>query len=182
LASDIRNPAEREGDAVSKRICGLLCKVGAAIITGALTVALPGAAQQLTNDKLSLTVDAQAGSYQLRARGGQPIFTTLVAAQVDHQWLRSSEYPHHQASESPFSDELGSGWAVTVTCTGLEGKADLVYVVQLYDQRDYATVQVTVRNTAAAPSPRSTPSWQVRTRSSAGTRSAAGGPHLQRGK
>jgi hypothetical protein len=146
LASDIRNPAERESDAVSKRICGLLCKVGAAIITGALPVALPGAAPQLTNDKLSLTVDAQAGSYQLRVRGGQPIFTSGVAAQVDHQWLRSSEYPHHQASESPFSDELGSGRAVTVTCTGLEGKADLVYVVQLYDQRPYATVQVTVRN------------------------------------
>src|SRR5207245_5678617 len=61
--------------------------------------------------------------------------------------LRSSEYPHHQASESTFTDDLGSGRAITVTCTGLEGKADLVYVVQLYDQRPYATVQVRVRNT-----------------------------------
>ena len=120
---------------------------GAAIITGALTVAVPCAAQQLTNDKLSLTVDAQAGSYQLRGRGGQPIFTSRVAAQVNHQWLRSSEYPRHQASESTFTDELGPGRALTVTCTGLEGKADLVYVVQLYYQRPYATVQVTVRNT-----------------------------------
>jgi alpha-galactosidase len=132
---------------VSKRTCGLLCKVGAAIITGALIAAVPCAAQQLTNDKLSLTVDAQAGSYQLRVRGGQPIFTSRVAAQVNHQWLRSSEYPRHQASETTFTDELGSGRAVTVTCTGLESKADLVYVVQLYDQRPYATVQVTVRNT-----------------------------------
>ncbi len=80
-------------------------------------------------------------------RGGQPIFTSRVAAQIDHQWLRSSDYPRHQASESTFTDELGSGRAVTVTCTGLEGKADLVHVVQLYDQRPYATVQVTVRNT-----------------------------------
>jgi alpha-galactosidase len=132
---------------VSKMTWGLLCKVGAAIITGALIVAVPCAAQELTNDKLSLTVDAQAGSYQLRVRGGQPIFTSRVAAQVNHQWLRSSEYPRHQASESTFTDELGSGRAVTVACTGLEGKADLVYVMQLYDQRSYATVQVTVRNT-----------------------------------
>lgn len=132
---------------MSKRTCELLCKVGATIITGALIVAVPCAAQQLTNDELSLTVDAQAGSYQLRVRGGQPIFTSRVAAQVDHQWLRSSEYPRHQASESTFTDELGSGRAVTVTCTGLEGKADLVYVVQLYNQRPYATVQVTARNT-----------------------------------
>jgi len=132
---------------VSKRKCGLLCKLGAAIITGALIAAVPCAAQQLTNDKLSLTIDAQAGSYQLSLRGGQPIFTSRVAAQVNHQWLRSSEYPHHQASESTFTDDLGSGRAITVTCTGLEGKADLVYVVQLYDQSRYATVQVTVRNT-----------------------------------
>ena len=131
---------------MSKRTCGLLCKVGAAIITGVLIVAVPCAAQQLTNDKLSLTIDAHAGSYQLTLRGGQPMFASRVAAQVDHYWLRSNEYPHHQASESTFTDELGSGRAVTVTCTGLEGKADLVYVVQLYDQRPYATVQVTVRN------------------------------------
>jgi hypothetical protein len=120
--------------------------VGVAIIAGVLTVAVPGAAQQLTNDKLSLTADAQAGSYQLLVRGGQPIFTSRVAAEVDHKWLRSSEYPHHQASESPFTDELGSGHAITVACSGLEGKPDLVYVVQLYDQRPYATVQVKVRN------------------------------------
>ena len=132
---------------MSKRTCGLFCSLGSAIIAGALIVAAPCAAQQLTNDKLSLTVNAQDGSYQLAVRGGQPMFTSRVAAQVDHQWLRSSEYPRHQASESTFTDELGSGRAVAVTCGGLEGKADLVYVVKLYGQRPYATVQVTVRNT-----------------------------------
>jgi alpha-galactosidase len=134
---------------VSKRICGLLCNVGSVVITGALLVTVPCAAQQLTNDNLSLTVEAQDGSYQLAVRGGQPMFTSRVGAEVNHQWLRSSEYPHHNASESAFTDELGSGRAVTVTCGGLEGKADLVYVVQIYDQRPYATVQVTVRNTTS---------------------------------
>ncbi|HKS75580.1 MAG TPA: hypothetical protein VJQ82_20385, partial [Terriglobales bacterium] len=133
---------------MSERKFGLLCKLLPAIITGVLIAGLPCAAQQLTNDKLTLTLDAQAGSYQLSLRGGQPIFTSRVAAQVDHQWLRSNEYPHHQGSESTFTDDLGSGHAITVSCTGLEGKADLFYVVQLYDQRPYATVQVTVRNTA----------------------------------
>ncbi|MGA8493788.1 MAG: PKD domain-containing protein [Terriglobales bacterium] len=132
---------------MSKRICRLLCAVGATILTGVLILAAPGAAQQLTNDKLSVTVSAQDGSYQLAVRGGQAKFTSRVAAQVDHQWLRSSDYPRHHASESTFTDELGSGRAITVTCGGLEGKADLVYVVQLYDQRPYATIQVTVRNT-----------------------------------
>ena len=132
--------------AVSKTKCGLLWTLETTIITGALIAAVPGAAQQLTNDKLTLTLDAKAGSYLLRLQGGQPIFTSRVAAQVNHQWLRSNEYPHHRSSESKFADDLGSGRAITVTCTGLEGKADLVYVAQVYDQRPYATVQVTVQN------------------------------------
>ena len=59
LAPVRRNLPGREADAVSKRICRLLCDVGSAIITGALLVAVPCAAQQLTNDKLSLTVEAE---------------------------------------------------------------------------------------------------------------------------
>jgi alpha-galactosidase len=131
---------------VPKKTWGLRCDFRAVIFSWALIAAVPCTAQQLTNDKLSLTVNTQAGSYQLSLRGGQPIFSGRVAAQVNHQWLRSSEYPHRQASESTFKDDLGPGRAITVTCSGLEGKADLAYAVQLYDQRLYATVQVTVRN------------------------------------
>jgi hypothetical protein len=110
--------------------------------------ALPCVAQQLTNDELSLTVNAQEGSYQLSLHDGQPVLRSRVAAQVDHQWLRSSDYPRHQASESTFEDELGPGREVTVTCSGLDGKPDLVYVLQLYKQRPYGTVQVKVQNSA----------------------------------
>jgi alpha-galactosidase len=131
---------------VCTKICGLLCAAGIAIVVG-LIVAMPCEAQQLTNEKLSLNVNAKDGSYQLGVRGGQPIFTSRVAAQVDHQWLRSSEYPRHQVAESAFSDELGPGHAVTVTFSGLDGKPDLIYIGQVYDQRPYAAVQVQVRNT-----------------------------------
>ncbi|MGO9519074.1 MAG: melibiase, partial [Candidatus Korobacteraceae bacterium] len=131
---------------MSKMRCGWLCNVGIAIIAAALMVITPCAAQQLTNDKLSLSVNAKDGAYQLAVRGGQIILTSRVAAQVNHQWLRSTDYPRHQVSESAFSDELGSGRAITVTNSGLPGKADLIYMVQLYDQNPYATLQVTVRN------------------------------------
>ena len=131
---------------MSTKICGLLCAVGIAIVAR-LMVAMPCEAQQLTNEKLSLNVNAKDGSYQLGVRGGQPIFTSRVAAQVDHQWLRSSEYPRHQVAESTFSDELGPGHALTVTFSGLDGKPDLIYIGQVYDQRPYAAVQVQVRNT-----------------------------------
>ncbi len=114
-------------------------------------VATPSEAQQLTNDELSLTINAQEGSYQLSLSGGhegQSVLRSRVAAQVDHQWLRSSDYPRHQASESTFEDGLGPGQQVTVTCSGLDGKPDLVYVLQLYKQRPYGTVQVKLQNSA----------------------------------
>ena len=131
---------------MSKRKCSLLCELVVAITTGVLIVDIHCAAQQLTNGRLSLAVNAQAGSYQLTLRGGEAIFTSRVAAQVDHQWLRSSDYQHKQASASKFSDDLGSGQSIIVSCSGLAGKPNLVYAVQVYDQRPYATLQVTVRN------------------------------------
>jgi alpha-galactosidase len=141
---------------VPKRIRRTIFIVGLAITAGTLMVALPclsqqRLAQQLTNDELSLTVNAQDGSYQLslyEGHNGQPVLRSRVAAEVDHQWLRSSDYPRHQASESAFEDDLGSGQEVTVTCSGLEGKPDLLYVLQLYKQRPYGTVQVKVQSSA----------------------------------
>jgi alpha-galactosidase len=122
-------------------------RVGLAVTAGMMAV-LPCVAQQLTNDQLSLTVNAQEGSYQLFLHDGQPVLRSRVAAEIDHQWLRSSDYPRHRASESAFEDDLGSGRQVTVTCSGLDGKPDLVYMLRLYKQRPYGTVQVKVQNSA----------------------------------
>jgi alpha-galactosidase len=140
---------------VTKRIHGTIFRVGLAITAVTLMVATPSEAQQLPNDELSLMVNAQEGSYQLSlssgglgGHDGQLVLRSRVAAEVDHQWLRSSDYPQRQASESTFEDDLGPGQQVTVTCSGLVGKPDLVYVVQLYKQRPYGTVQVKVQNSA----------------------------------
>jgi alpha-galactosidase len=127
---------------VWKKLCGM----GFAMMAGTLLVSAPARSQQLTNDKLTLTVNAQDGSYELVVRDGQPIFVSRVAAQINHEWLRSNDYPRHHVSESSFTDELGSGRAVTVTFAGLAGKPELIYVAQVYDQRPYAAVQVHVRN------------------------------------
>ncbi|HEY1656768.1 MAG TPA: PKD domain-containing protein [Candidatus Sulfotelmatobacter sp.] len=113
-----------------------------------LMVGPPCMAQQLTNDALSLTINAQDGSYQLSLslHDGRTALRSGVGAQVDHQWLRSSDYPRHKSSESTFEDDLGSGREVTVTCSGLSGRPDLVYILQLYKQHPYGTVQVKVQN------------------------------------
>ncbi len=131
---------------MSKRMPGSFA-AAIAIIFGTLILAGPSAAQELANDSLSLSVNAKAGTFRLAAHGGQSLFTTLAGAQVDHQWLRSTDYPRHVASESAFTDDLGSGRAITVTNSGLPGKPDLVLVLQMYDKNPYAVLQVTLRNT-----------------------------------
>ncbi|MGB2589215.1 MAG: PKD domain-containing protein [Candidatus Acidiferrum sp.] len=132
---------------MSKRVHKLPCCVAIAIVFEALILIAPCAAQQLENDKISLSVNSKDGSYQLALRGGQPIFTSCVAAQINHVWLRSSDYPRHVTSESRFEDALGSGKAVTVTNSGLQDKAELILVIQLYDKAPYAILQVSVENT-----------------------------------
>jgi alpha-galactosidase len=132
---------------VSKTVRKRSCKVALAMVFETLILTAPSVAQQLVNDALTVSVNAKEGTFQIATRAGQPVFTSRVAAQVNHDWLRSSDYPRHTASESKFADELGSGRMITVTNSGLPGKADLVFAIQLYDQGPYAALQVSVINT-----------------------------------
>jgi alpha-galactosidase len=122
--------------------CGITGAAFAALALGAARCS----AQQLTNSALSVTINRQDGSYQLGSPGGQSVMRSGIGAMVDHQWLRSASYPSHSVSESPFSDALGSGQRLTVTCSGLSGSPDLIYVIELYTENPYGTIQVRVRN------------------------------------
>jgi len=110
-----------------------------------------GAAQQnvsIHNEQLTVSVNTHDGSYSIRAKGLEPpVLVARVGAEIDRQWVRSSEYPKQIAEESTFQDELGSGHAIRITYSGLAGKPDLVAVLRLYDQHAYGDVEVTVRNT-----------------------------------
>jgi alpha-galactosidase len=110
-------------------------------------------AQQIANDNLVMTVQVGDGSYQLRTRigGGQMVLSAHVGAKVNRDWLWSNNYPQHKVADSTFHDLLGSGRELRVTCTGLSGKPDLVYVLNLYDQHPYAAIQLEVRNGTAIP-------------------------------
>ena len=103
------------------------------------------AGQQLTNGELSVTTDEQNGSYQIRSHG-RVVLNAHVSEQVDHRWVRSSNYPRCRSAKSPFGDQLGSGDAVTVTCSGLTNQPDVIYVLQLYDQHRFGAIQVKVQN------------------------------------
>jgi hypothetical protein len=61
------------------------------VFAAVLALGAPCAAQQLANQSLLLTVDAQKGTYELSLPSGQIILTSRVAAEVDHAWVRSTD-------------------------------------------------------------------------------------------
>jgi alpha-galactosidase len=122
-----------------------LSRTALALMAGALFIASVFA-DELTNGSLSVSIGDKAQTYKLITTEEQLVFESRVAAEIDQQWVKSTDYPKCQSAESSFGDALGAGREITVACSGLEGKPDLVYVVQMYNQAAYGTIQVKVRN------------------------------------
>jgi alpha-galactosidase len=106
----------------------------------------------LQNRWLTVSVRPADGSFEIRGAGlKEPVFAARVGAEVEHQWVLSNEYSKHQVAASSFHDALGEGNQLEVSFTGLPGKPDLKYTLQLYNERPYGSVQVVVVNTSSAP-------------------------------
>ena len=138
--------ARRATKTAQKVLAGLLSRMMGVTLAALLLGAVRCPAQQLTNGTLSVTVNRQDGLYQFGPIGSQSELQAGIGALVNHTWLRPGSYPSHSVSESPFSDALGFGRQLTVTCSGLRDSPDLIYVLQLYTQNPYGTIQVRVRN------------------------------------
>jgi alpha-galactosidase len=107
----------------------------------------PAADATLKNGSLFATVAAGDGSYRIgRNADTEAILHARVAAQVDHRWIESTDYPQHQVSESSFEDTLGRGHQVTVTAIGLPDRPALSYNIRTYDDRPFGDIQVAVQN------------------------------------
>jgi len=101
----------------------------------------------LQNRWLTVSMRPADGSFELRSAGlKDPVFAARVGAEIDHQWVMSTEYPKHEVSTSRFHDALGEGNQLEVLSTGLAGKPDLKYTLQLYNDQPYGSVQVVVIN------------------------------------
>lgn len=120
------------------------------LLCGIAVLALPAvsrAADPLHNSQLSVAFNPQNGSYEIRATGLEaPVLDAGVGAEVNHHWLRSSDYPRHREAESSFQDDLGSGEQDTITFTGPASQPDLVCILRLYSDLPYGTVEVRVVN------------------------------------
>jgi alpha-galactosidase len=114
---------------------------------------LPSAAQQapsLENGQLSVTLRPQDGSYEIRIKGLEhPVLGARVGAEINHRWVRSSDYPKRRVAESPFQDTLGRGHQITATFLGVRARPDLVCVLRLYDGLPFGDVEVIARNKTA---------------------------------
>jgi alpha-galactosidase len=115
---------------------------------GAACLAADASAQKIENSALTVSVNSKDGTYSVATRGGQPIFTSRTGMQLDHVWMRSTDYPHHEVSESKFSDELGSGRSIALRNSGLADKPDLIETIQVYENAPYATLQLQIENRA----------------------------------
>ena len=101
----------------------------------------------LKNDSLLVTVAARDGSYSIATKANSaPILRARVAAQANHRWIESTDYPQHQVSESTFEDTLGRGHQVTVVSSGLPDRPVLSYTIRTYDHRPFGDIQVAVQN------------------------------------
>lgn len=111
----------------------------------ALSGTISGVGQQtasIQNEQLTVTANLHEGSYAIWAKGlEQPVLVGRVGAEIDHAWVRSSQYPKQHAEASTFQDDLGSGHAIKITFSGLAGKPDLICVLRLYDQHPTATLK-----------------------------------------
>ena len=111
---------------------------------------VPGYSQttSLKNRWLAVSVRPQDGSFELRTEGlRDPVFVARVGAEVNHQWIWSTDYPKHQDSASTFQDALGSGHQVEVSSAGSADKPGLKYTLQLYDDHPYGAIAVQLQNT-----------------------------------
>jgi alpha-galactosidase len=102
------------------------------------------------NRQLSVTVRSQDGSYEIREAGAaRPVIRAIVGAEINHHWVKSTNYPKHEITQSRYEDALGRGQQLTVTATGLAYRPDLVYVVRFYDALSFGDIEVEVQNRTA---------------------------------
>ena len=96
---------------------------------------------------LSVVVQPDNGTYEIgTGDGGHSVIHARVAAEIDHKWVHSTDYPKHEISQSSFEDALGHGKKITVISSGLANVPDLLYTLQIYEGRAFGVIEVGVQN------------------------------------
>jgi hypothetical protein len=134
-------------------IAGLLMACVLVLVEGSLASSSTARSQVVVSvEGLSVVVQAGDGTYEIRTgNGGHSIIRARVAAEIDHKWVRSTDYPKHEISQSGFEDALGRGKKITVTSSGLPNFPDIAYALQLYEGKPFGVIEAEVQNHAGNP-------------------------------
>jgi alpha-galactosidase len=106
----------------------------------------------LKGNTIGFSINPKDGSYTIfDAASGKAILHSDVAAEVDHRWVKSSEYRRHVVTRENGSDELGPAEQFTVSNSGLAGEPDLIYSLQLRRNPEFVKITVKIQNGGAQP-------------------------------
>lgn len=107
---------------------------------------------KIENSKLSIEANQKDGTYTIRSKENARVwFRAGMAAQVNHRWLRASDYPKREIKESSPVSDAASGSQLTITYSGLSGQPDLVCTLRLRGQELFGEIEIVVLNNTAAP-------------------------------
>ena len=120
-------------------VCGLLCVTSSA---------QDDSRNALQAGTIGVSVNSANGAYTIfDPASKKPMFHAAVAAEIDHRWIRSSDYPHHSIRRESSSDELGSKDSITIANEGLANQPDLICSLHLHSAPDFVTITVMLKNT-----------------------------------
>ena len=107
---------------------------------------------ELSIEGLSVAVRPGDGTYEIRpGNGGRTILHARVAAEIDHKWVKSTDYPQHEISRSNFEDALGHGKKIIVTSSGLPNLPDLEYTLEIYEGKTLGAIEAEIQNHTSKP-------------------------------
>lgn len=99
------------------------------------------------NRSLAINVRSTDGVFEIKSSGlDKAVLAARVGAQVNHEWVWSTDYPKRTISQGEMHNEAGSGRRIEALFTGLANKPDLQYSVEVYDESPFGDVQVQLRN------------------------------------
>jgi alpha-galactosidase len=136
------------------RTASLLIASLVMLVAGCLSSTAPARVSEVSARANSVFVVVQPsdGTYEIQTGvGGRSIVHARIAAEIDHKWVKSTDYPKHEISQSSFEDTLGHGKKITVISSGLPNLPDLAYTLQIYDERSFGVIEVEVRNHRGNP-------------------------------
>ncbi|MGB0006052.1 MAG: PKD domain-containing protein [Candidatus Sulfotelmatobacter sp.] len=135
---------------LARRIRG--AKIALLLMPGLVILVGPAMTAEVIADPQgpSVSVRASDGTYEIQTiAGAHAVIRARVAAEIDHKWVRSTDYPKHEISQTTFTDALGQGRKIAVTSSGIANFPNLAYRLQIYDGQAFGVVEVEVENQTA---------------------------------